>query len=165
MDRAEIEEVNRFWYEGAAWGKIYRLSDLIESTREGSKIGQKARNALTSWDLHPTIEQATELIKLTVDVLLIEHMPESSSFAELDRGEWRPISAEIACNEVDSLVGASGHANGKACENGMKAAAAFKSFAADANFNFKISIPNADWIHAVASVDAVYCALYFDSDT
>ena len=165
MDQAQFEEVNRYWYEGAAWGKVYKLSDLIEATRSGSIVGAKIHEVLKSWNQQPTVELAIELISFTVDVLLIEHMPESSSFADLERGGWQPVSLEIACHEVDYLTAAHGIANGKACDDGLKAAEIFKSFAADANFNFRISIPQADWIHAVASVDTAYCALFFDSDT
>ena len=161
MKQLNTLPINDLWYTGVAWGKIYPLKDLLASANERpqSIFANEVFDALTAWKTDQSGKIGADLVELVISDLLIAEMPESSSFAQLEAGEWAVISQAEFAGKVRRF------ASTQACENGNQAAEIILTHVEPSDLFLELTSGRYGWITAYAALDNNFCALYFDSDT
>lgn len=88
----KIDEVQQLWFDGDAWCKAARLDE--RGSADGRPMERRIHEATERFRADG--DALDLLLKLLVDDLLCEQLPESSWFAEYERRPWVPCSKDQA---------------------------------------------------------------------
>ncbi|MCB9668346.1 MAG: hypothetical protein H6736_22635 [Alphaproteobacteria bacterium] len=147
---SSLEDVQGLWFDGDAWCKAARLDD--RSDPAGRPGQQRMAEAVDAWRRSRDAVSADQVRALLVDDLLCEQMPESSWFAEYERGPW------VRCSRAEALKIARGLVADQGCEAAEQALAWFEGFVGGAGACLRFGGD----IRATFALDGEAGAFFFD---
>ena len=142
-------------FAGDAWGWTCSLGAIAACAPADSRAGRTARALVAAWRNEPSTDVARALVLAAIDGLLCEHMPETSTYAELEQGPWQAVSAGDALAVAEDLV------RTKGCDAGRTALAAFRAAAGEAVAAFSLRHPSDIAAAAVVTAEGVW--LFFEA--